>query len=99
MAADHRLRTIVLTIGVRGTPHGHLAPRAWVQIQGATGAIAPPRICHKGLKILHKPPETDEIYSLLLNSPPTSKSDLQPCPRVGQVAHDRHDTFLHFLRS
>ena len=45
---------------------------------GATGAIAPPRICHEGLNIALAPPENDEIASLLLNSPPTSKSDLHP---------------------
>src|SRR6218665_3056673 len=37
---------------------------------GATGAIAPPRICHEGLNITYAPPENDEIASLLLNSPP-----------------------------
>ena len=38
---------------------------AWVQIPGATGAIAPPRICQEGLSIAQAPQENDEIASLL----------------------------------
>src|SRR6218665_4046772 len=46
--------------------------------RGATGTIAPPRICQEGLNITQAPQDNDEIASLPSIAPPTSKRDLHP---------------------